>query len=49
MLFFAYDLEKYKNDRDLYFEYEGYVPGKVVRTSDEMIKAIKENKTYLSC
>ncbi|MBE6782941.1 MAG: hypothetical protein E7536_02895 [Ruminococcaceae bacterium] len=42
MLFFAYDLEKYKNDRDLYFEYESYVPGKVVKTSDEMIKAIKE-------
>lgn len=43
MLFFAYDLEKYKGDRDLYFEYEGYVPGKVVKTSDEMINAIKNN------
>lgn len=41
MLFFAYDLEKYKNDRDLYFDYEDYVPGKIVKTSDELIRAIK--------
>ena len=45
MLFFAYDLEKYKNDRDLYFDYEEYVPGKIVKTADEIISAIK-NKDF---
>lgn len=43
MLFFAYDLEKYKNDRDLYFDYESYVPGKVVKTFDELVEALKKN------
>lgn len=42
MLFFAYDLEKYKKDRDLYFDYESYVPGKVVKTTDEIISAIRK-------
>ncbi len=41
VLFFAYDLEKYKDDRDFYFDYESYAPGKIVKTSDEMISAIK--------
>lgn len=41
ILFFAYDLSKYKNDRDFYYDYEEYVPGKIVKTSDELIRAIK--------
>ncbi len=40
MLFFAYDLEKYKDERDLYFDYEEYVPGKVVKTVEELTSAI---------
>jgi len=39
-VFFAYDLEKYTADRDFYFDYEGYVPGRVARTFDECIEAI---------
>lgn len=40
-VFFAYDLEKYTADRDFYFDYEAYVPGKVARTFDECIEAIR--------
>ena len=43
MLFFAYDLEKYKNDRNFYFDYEEYVPGKVVKSFDELVEAINNN------
>ena len=39
-VFFAYDLEKYTADRDFYFDYESYVPGRVARSFDECIDAI---------
>lgn len=41
-VFYAYDLQKYTADRDFYFNYESYVPGKVAATTDEVIAAIKE-------
>lgn len=41
-VFFAYDLEKYKAERDFYFDYETYVPGKVAFTFDECIEAVRE-------
>lgn len=41
MLFYAYDLEEYKRDRSFYFEYESFVPGKIVRNNDEIIDSIK--------
>lgn len=40
-VFFAYDLEKYKAERDFYYDYESYVPGKVAFTADECIAAVK--------
>lgn len=40
-VFFAYDLEKYKAERDFYFDYETYVPGKVAFTLDECIEAVR--------
>ena len=43
MLFYAYDLEKYIHNRGFYFEYETRVPGKIVYTQEELIKAIIEN------
>lgn len=39
-VFFAYDLEKYKAERDFYFDYESYVPGRVAFTLDECIEAV---------
>lgn len=40
MIFFAYDLEQYKNDRNYYYEYEDFVPGPIVKTDDELINII---------
>ena len=40
-VFFAYDLESYISDRDFYFDYEAYVPGRIVRTADEIAEAVK--------
>ena len=41
MVFYAYDLDKYRGDRDFYFDYESYVPGPVVRTMDELCTAAR--------
>ena len=43
MLFYAYDLEEYVADRDFYEPFESFVPGKIVRTFDDLMLAIKEN------
>lgn len=41
MLFYAYDLEEYKNDiRGAYLDYEKEVPGKIVRNQTELFDAI---------
>ncbi len=40
-IFFAFDLEEYEKERSFYFNYEEYVPGKVAKTFDEIIEAIK--------
>lgn len=41
IIYFTYDLEEYKNGRGWYFPFDEYVYGKVVKTDDELIKAIK--------
>ena len=43
MLFFAYDLEEYIADRDFYEPYEEFVPGRIVRTFDELLDAIRRD------
>lgn len=43
MLFFAYDLEAYETERGFYEPYEGFVPGRIVRTCEELIDAIRRN------
>lgn len=40
-LFFAYDLDNYSETRGFYYEYNDFVPGKIVKTNDEIIEAIK--------
>ena len=43
MVFFAYDLEEFSNHgRGFYEDYESYVPGPVVYTSEEVIAVIKD-------
>jgi CDP-glycerol glycerophosphotransferase (TagB/SpsB family) len=41
MLFFAPDLDEYRADRDVYMPYEEFVPGRIVRTFDELVAAIR--------
>lgn len=42
MLFYAYDLQEYIATRDFYSDYEKFVPGKIVTTQGEILKAIEE-------
>lgn len=41
IIYFAYDLELYENDRGLYFPFKEYVYGKVAKTNEELINAIQ--------
>jgi CDP-glycerol glycerophosphotransferase len=42
MLFFAYDLERYRDEvRGFYFDLEAQAPGPVLRTSDEVVAALR--------
>lgn len=45
MIFFAFDLENYYDARSFYYEYEDFVPGEIVRNSDEVIAEIKRLET----
>lgn len=41
MLFYAYDLEDYVVNRDFYYPFKNFVPGKIVRNMEQIIKAIR--------
>ncbi len=41
MLFYAYDLDDYVASRDFYEPYESFVPGRIVRTFEELLEAIR--------
>src|SRR3954466_9950000 len=43
MLFFAYDLEAYVASRDFYVPYTDFVPGRIVRTFDALLDAIRRD------
>lgn len=40
MMFYAYDLDEYRYDRDFYYEYEEFVPGPIAKTNEEIIELI---------
>lgn len=43
MIFYAYDLESFSEDgRGFYEDYDAYVPGPVVRSTEQLLKAIRE-------
>lgn len=42
MVFFAYDVEEYVQTRDFYFEYTSFIPGPLARSTDDIIRTIKE-------
>lgn len=39
-VFFAFDLEEYRKERDFYFDYAGYVPGPVTKTVEQTAEAV---------
>lgn len=41
MLFFAYDLQRYISTRGFYYEYEEFVPGKIVSSFGQAVTAIR--------
>lgn len=42
IFFFAYDLESYYDERGFYYPYETFVPGPVVKTSEELADAVTQ-------
>ena len=44
MLFFAYDLEEYISTRDFYEPFEEFVPGRIARTFDDLLDALRSRK-----
>ena len=42
MLFYGFDLEQYIATRGFYYEFETFVPGKIVYHFDELIEAVKK-------
>lgn len=43
MLFYAFDLEDYVVNRDFYYPFKNFVPGKIVRNMDQITNAILES------
>ncbi|WP_205450011.1 CDP-glycerol glycerophosphotransferase family protein [Clostridium botulinum] len=41
MIFFAYDLDKYLNERGFYYDYVDFIPGPICKKTDEIINCIK--------
>lgn len=43
ILFFAFDLDAYEKERGFYFEYEEYVPGKIIKSVNELVDSMNSN------
>ncbi|MFC4620447.1 CDP-glycerol glycerophosphotransferase family protein [Camelliibacillus cellulosilyticus] len=41
MIFFAYDVEEYIQQRDFYYDYHSFIPGPLVKSTDEIIETIQ--------
>ncbi len=42
MVFYVFDLEEYIRDRDFYYEFEGFAPGKIVKTQEALFECIEK-------
>lgn len=51
MLFYAFDLEEYLADRDLYFDFSAFAPGKIVGELDDLLEEINRQlqQTEAAC
>lgn len=47
MLFFAFDVEAYIRERDFYYDYFDFIPGPLVRTTDEIVSTIQRGEFHL--
>lgn len=43
MLFYAFDLEDYVVNRDFYYPFKNFVPGKIVRDMPQIVEAVKNS------
>ena len=43
MLFYTFDLQEYIRERDFYFNFETFIPGKFYYTQEELENAINNN------
>ena len=41
MMFYAFDLYDYISSRDFYYDFESFVPGKIVFSENELIACVK--------
>ncbi len=46
IIFFAHDLNTYYDERGFYFPYEEFVPGPIVRTTEELVYELDNIHTY---
>lgn len=44
IIFYSYDLEEYKRERDFYYAYEDIIPGPIVISTEELIDTILANE-----
>ena len=44
MIFYADDLDSYEHERDFYYPYESFVPGPIVRNTDELIEVLNNSE-----
>ncbi|MBQ3897550.1 MAG: CDP-glycerol glycerophosphotransferase family protein, partial [Clostridia bacterium] len=40
MIFFAPDLDSYRDNRDFYYNYEDFIPGPIVKNTEELLSAL---------
>ena len=48
IIFYAYDHESYAREQGYYYDYYEMVPGPIVRTTEQIVKVIQENKFDLA-
>src|SRR5699024_8783809 len=44
VLFFAFDVERYIQERDFYYDFFDFIPGPLIRTTSEIVDHVKNNK-----
>lgn len=46
MIFYADDLDTYIDERDFYYDYESFVPGPIVKNTDELLQVLEKDCDY---